>query len=127
MHFLLGASSIAAMPFMTENKPNLRRQWTLSQILADRFWNRWLKEYLPSLTRRTRWFKPTKPIEVGNLVIIVDGTMPRTCWLRGKVVNVYPGKDGNVRVADVNTLFGTYRRSVTKLCILDLTKDGEES
>jgi len=123
-HFLLGSSSLApSNGNATFLGKNLRKQWKLAQTLADQFWMRWIKEYLPTLARRTKWFRPVDPLKVGDIVIIADGSMPRTCWLRGKVEKVYPGSDGQVRVADVKTIFGTYRRSVAKLCILDINVD----
>lgn len=102
-----------------------RSKWKKAQRLADYFWTRWVKEYLPTLARRTKWNKPSKPISVGDLVIIVDDQAPRNTWMQGRVVKVYPGKDGIVRVADVKTdeRPTPYRRSVTKLCILEFSTD----
>ena len=33
---------------------------------------------------------------------------------------LYPGADGCIRVADVKTQSGTFRRPVTKICVLDV-------
>ena len=49
----------------------------------------------------------------------------RITWPKGKVRQVYPGRDGQIRTADVTTSFGTYRRSVSKLAKLDVKKDDE--
>jgi len=35
----------------------------------------------------------------------------------GRVLNIYPGEDGVVRVAEVKTGNGLYTRPVTKLCL----------
>ena len=32
-----------------------RKRWRQVQILSDHFWKRWLHEYLPSLTHRSKW------------------------------------------------------------------------
>ena len=37
-----------------------RKRWRLVQHLANEFWTRWKKEYLPSLQQRQRWTKPTR-------------------------------------------------------------------
>ena len=60
-------------------------------------------------------------MKLGDLVIIVDEQFKRNSWLRGLIVAVHPGRDGIIRVADVKTQSGVYRRPVSKLCILDVT------
>ena len=53
-HFLLGRS-LASAPIreFCDSDLILRKQWRTSQKMADTFWQRWLKEYLPTLTKRT--------------------------------------------------------------------------
>jgi len=119
-HFLIGASSPSSCMVPSGLVP-LRKQWRRAQTLADHFWRRWVREYLPTLTKRTKWFPQQRSININDLVIIADSNLPRGCWPRGKVVATYPGRDGIVRVVDVYTMYGTYRRPVSKLCPLELT------
>lgn len=60
-----------------------------------------------------------------KLVIIVDGSGPKNCWPKGVVVDVMPGKDGQVRKAVVKTNTGTYERPATKLAVLDVKKQDD--
>lgn len=80
-HFLLGTSN-GSKPTCTLDHDGmvLRRSWRTSQVLANRFWKRWLNDYLPEITRRTKWFCNSKPIEIGNIVVIVDSLLPRICF-----------------------------------------------
>ena len=120
-HFLIGSSNGEPAPGkFSDADLCLRQQWRISQRLADMFWQRWVREYLPTLTRRTKWFKQTKPLKIGDLVLIADGNLPRNVWPRGLVVKVFYGPDGKVRVAEVKTQFGVYKRPVAKLCVLDV-------
>ena len=80
-------------------------------------------EYLPTLTRRSKWCEYTKPVAPGNLVLICDPAVSRRDWKRGRVIKVFPGSDGVIRRADVQTSSGILRRPVSKLAVLDL--DGE--
>jgi hypothetical protein len=66
------------------------------------------------------------PIEVGDVVIVVDDLLPRNFWPKGIIEELFPGKDGIVRVVTVRTTTGTYRRPVSKICVLDVKK-GEDS
>nr|XP_012153196.1 PREDICTED: uncharacterized protein LOC105664201 [Megachile rotundata] len=76
-HFLIGASSIK--PLVTRPRDgnlNLRKQWKIAQHLADHFWMRWVKEYLPTLIRRRRWHEEVQPLAVGDLVLVADSQQP---------------------------------------------------
>ena len=48
---------------------------------------------------------------------LFDGTVP-AFWPLAKVTQTYPGKDGLVRVVDVKTSKGIYKRPVTKVAVL---------
>ena len=49
-----------------------RRRWRQVQYLADLFWVRWLKEYVPLLQSRQKWLNPERSLEVGDVVLIAD-------------------------------------------------------
>lgn len=119
-HFLLGMSGNMPIPGMFDDSDLiLRKQWRKSQRFADQFWKRWVREYLPVLTRRTKWHQQTKPIQIGNLVLVADGNLPRNCWPRGIVTSVFPGTDGIVRTVEVRTAtHGKLKRPVVKICAL---------
>lgn len=123
-HFLLGSSNGHKPPGIFPPLPKtLRGNWRYAQQIADGFWRRWIKEYLPMITRRTKWFDDVKPIEVDDQVIIVEEDTPRNTWTRGVVVEATKtGRDGCISRAKVRTTTGTYTRPVTKLAILDIKK-----
>ena len=73
------------------------KRWRQVQYLANIFWHRWIKEYLPSLQERIKWQKPQRNFSVGDLVLLVDESTHRNAWPLGRVLEVYPGNDGRVR------------------------------
>ncbi|XP_049302713.1 uncharacterized protein LOC125775825 [Bactrocera dorsalis] len=120
-HFLLGSSS-GVKPIaepVTENIL-LRRNWQTSQQLASAFWRRWIVEYLPTITKRSKWFTDVKPIEVGDIAYIVDPSNPRNCWPKGKVIQVRKSEDGKVRSATLKTACGIFERPAAKIAVLDV-------
>ncbi|XP_058448836.1 uncharacterized protein LOC131428813 [Malaya genurostris] len=124
-HFLLGSSDGSKpLTLYSENVAVLRHGWELSQVIANRFWKRWLRDYLPEITRRTKWYQKTKPIEVGDIVIIADPDHPRNCWPQGRVIGV-TNRDGQVRRATVQTVKGVYERPAVKLAVLDVRSKAE--
>ncbi|XP_055597416.1 uncharacterized protein LOC129747298 [Uranotaenia lowii] len=124
-HFLLGSSNGSKPPIVFDNTPiTLKRSWTMAQQYADLFWKKWVNEYLPTLTRRTKWFQPVKPIQEGDLVMVVDNNLPRNCWPRGRVIKAVPAHDGQVRRVTVQTLKGLLERPATKVAVLDVGATG---
>lgn len=117
-HFILGSSSGSQWPVNLSDADLVRRcDWRRVLRLADHFWARWLKEYLPTLIPRghnTGRSSGTNVCE-GDVVLIADSTLPRGLWLLGRIVKTFTGADGLVRVADVATKGGTLRRPVRKL------------
>ena len=53
-HFLLGCASAALPSSVYENEPNLRKRYTKAQALANAVWSRWMKDYVPSLHKRSK-------------------------------------------------------------------------
>ncbi|XP_058448629.1 uncharacterized protein LOC131428599 [Malaya genurostris] len=128
-HFLLSSSSGVIQPPRTLGDPKqaCRNEWNLCRVMIDHFWSRWVREYLPTIARRTKWFDEERPIAVGDLVIIVEEKI-RNGWTRGRVVQVVAGRDGRVREAVIQTARGLIRRPVAKLARLDIAvgKTGPE-
>nr|XP_037876960.1 uncharacterized protein LOC119630700 [Bombyx mori] len=120
--FLLPKTEFIDHPFgMFTDHDLLKRTWRESQRLADLIWKRWVKEYLPTLTRRDKWYRDSdRPLAIGDVVVVVDSQLPRNQWPLGKIEQVFPGKDDMVRVAKVRTRHGLYTRPATKLCRLDV-------
>ncbi|XP_061726521.1 uncharacterized protein LOC133532048 [Cydia pomonella] len=115
-HFLLGSS--ANLPIAGEFDDSdlyLRKKWRTAQRLADMYWRRWLKEFLPLLLPRKKWQQDQRPLREGDLVLIVDPDSPRNVWPRGIVKTVFPGRDGRVRVVEVTTQRGVLRRSAARV------------
>lgn len=123
-HFLLGGPGRVPQPgTFTEQDAVSRSSWRAAQRLADVFWLRWVKEYLPELQHRREPHGRGRPVEVNDLVQVVDPNLPRNVWIRGRVVATYPGPDGIVRTVDIRTKGGVLRRPVRKLVILPLPAD----
>ncbi|XP_062703806.1 uncharacterized protein LOC134286238 [Aedes albopictus] len=125
-HFLLGRSSGMQDPLRTpvDLASALRSSYQRSQFLSDAVWQRWLKEYFPTLNKRSKWFTDGKPVQVGDLVYVAEGS--RRTWVRGQVMQVIVGSDGRVRQAIIRTAGGKeLKRPVVKLAVMEVA--GSES
>ena len=100
-----------------------RKQWDYAQRLADEFWSRWIKEFLPSLLPRMKWTSESPPIKIGYVVLICDNLAPRNHWKKGLVKKLIPGSDGRIRRVLLKTQLGELERSVAKIIRLDLASN----
>ena len=97
----------------------IRRRWKQVQYLADQFWVRWIREYLPILQTRNKWQQTRRNFAKGDLVLVEDNPLtPRNNWPIGLVMDVYPANDGTVRQVLVRMRNKLFRRDVRKLCLL---------
>ena len=65
------------------------------------WWRCWSAEYLQSLQEPHKWTKEQKNIETGDVVLISDETMPPSKWQLARVIRLFKGPDGLVRVVDL--------------------------
>ena len=76
---LLVQRTVSALPPGTFVKGDMlsRKKWRQTQILADHFWRRWLKEYVPALQERQKWHRARGNAQAGDLLLVVDQDLPR--------------------------------------------------
>jgi hypothetical protein len=65
-------------------------------------------------------------LKIGDLVLVKDINIKRGNRPMGMITKCYPGNDGVVRVVDVKTMYGEYKRQVVKLMKIDVIKLGIE-
>ena len=103
-----------------------RRRWRHSQILADHFWSRFIRDYLPSLQTRQKWHSSPPALLENAVVMMVDPQLPRALWPIGRVTQVHRSDDGYIRSADVLINGHSYTRPVARLVMLPALPSGED-
>ena len=118
-HFLIGRP-LEALPDPSSSYQSLAllRRWQLCQALVRHFWQRWSSEYLSQLLKFAKWRFPSRNFDVGDIVCLHEDGLVPTKWPLARVVAVYPGSDGLVRVVSVKTAKGVYKCPVTKVAFL---------
>ena len=108
------------MPVRDFTKQDIyRKRWRHVQYLAQEFWRRWVGEYLPTITFRPRDIEDRKEFKVGDMVLVLGGSMVRSRWPLGRIVKTYTSHDGLVRTVDVRTQTGTYKRPISCISFLE--------
>lgn len=116
-HFLI-ESSIASLPEVDVQEIPINRlsRWQHVEQIRQRFWSRWLKEYLTTCQQRIKWKTDnSNQLKVGQLVMMrEDEVMPWT-WTLARVLEVHQGKNEVVRAVTLRTVKGDYKRPIIKL------------
>ncbi|KAJ2951417.1 hypothetical protein O0L34_g13561 [Tuta absoluta] len=120
-HFLIGRSlTCVPHPQINNARVTSLQRFQRIELLKQHFWNRFSNEYILWLQNRTKWRASKGTLEEGTMVIVKDQTIPPLMWLLGRVVRVFPGNDGIVRVADIKTRKGIIRRAFNNICPLPI-------
>ena len=104
-----------------------RETYRYVQRTMNTFWDIWKTQYLQSLIPRKKWQRVERNFAVGDIVLLMDKNLPRGQWKVGKIISVYPGEDDLVRVVQVETDDGEYRRAIHTLCLLEPIKQDTDS
>ena len=118
-HLLLLREGPTLPPGKFDESDQYRKRWKHAQFLANQFWRKWLKLYLPELQRRVKWTKTTENIKPKDLVLIFYQFTPRNLWPLAIVEEVHPGRDNLVRSVKVRTRTGSFVRPITKIVLLE--------
>ena len=118
-HLLLLREGPSPPPGIFLHDDKYRRRWRYVQHLADQFWKRWIREYIPELQKRHKWTDRHRNINLNDLVLICDENTPRSLWPLGIVVDVTQGRDGLVRSVKIRTKSTILVRPITKVVLLE--------
>ncbi|GFT00410.1 integrase catalytic domain-containing protein [Trichonephila clavipes] len=120
-HFLIGRPITAIVePSLLQCESNRLNVWQRITKSVQTIWKRWSLSYLNSLQQRKKWIVNKENLKLGDMVLIREENLPPCKWLLGRVVKIYMGKDKKVRVVDIKTGKGMYKRSINNLSILPI-------
>ena len=125
---LLTLRSEPLMPFGVFAKEDnyCRKRWRQVQYIADQFWKRWSREYLPLLHQRTKWLRAMRDFKPGDIVLMIEDT-PRGCWPLARITAVHRGTDGHVRSVTLKTRTSSTVRPISKICLLETVDSSVDS
>lgn len=121
-HFLIGRP-LNALPEVDISVTTTNRlsRWQLLTKFVQIIWKRWSRDYLSNLQQRSKWQTVKNEVKPGMIVLLREGNLPLCTWVIARIVSVIPGKDGKIRVVEVKTPKGNYKRSISNVCILPIS------
>ena len=126
LHFMVGHMKVTTPLELTEEDTRVHpcHRWRVVQQLLQEIWRRWVRELVPRMNVRTKWVKKGSPVNVGDVLMAMDDTAPRGKWPLGRVISVFPGKDGVVRVVEIKVNGKVKKRAVRCLIPLEVSAVG---
>ena len=78
-HLLTFKSKVVVPPPGSFNRDDVydRKRWRRVQGMTNVFWQRWRQEYVLNLQIRQKWLKSKRNICIGDVMMIIDGDLPR--------------------------------------------------
>ena len=106
-HLLFGRKLYQENPNWESNsdivEPDLPKRIDYVKSLTEHFWQRWPSEYVTSLRECQKSFKAKNQLfpAKNDLVLLYEEKQPRQKWLLGKIVDLIPSQDGQIRGARI--------------------------
>ena len=116
-HFLLGNRNVC-LPYLPcpEEIVDHRKLFQQIQAYENLIWDRFRKQYLPTLNNRQKWRSTSnETLKEGDLVYLIEYSDKRGYYKLGRVTETIDRSDDMIRSAIVQTKDGVYRRPVVKL------------
>ena len=115
-HFLLGQHSLTFPTLRSSENYSHSKRYARAQSYANAIWQRWLKEYVPTLNKRVKWHAPPEnSLKTGDLLWLVETTSPRGHYPLARIMSLNYDKDNTARSANLRTVSGNYTRPLVKL------------
>jgi len=114
-HFIYGTNAVPLPESEAGEKINFNKRWRLVEQITQNLWKRWSTSYVNTLHLRQCWNKSQPNVQIGDLVIVKEDFTPAYHWPLGRVVEVYPGNDGVVKIKMRNR---EGKRSISKIAKL---------
>lgn len=125
-HFLIDEPlTIVPEPNLLQESVSRLTRWQLIRQKVELFWKRWTAECLQRYQAISKWHYPSNDIKEGSLVLVMDERYPPSKWPLARIIKLHPGDDGLTRVVTLRTSISTFKRPITKICILSANPENE--
>ncbi|KMQ84824.1 integrase core domain protein [Lasius niger] len=109
------------------DKSHFAKRLCYRHRLKEELRKRFRIQYLGQLARRSKQKKPTRTVAIGDFVLIGNDLQKRLDWPLAKVEEVFPGKDGHVRIVRLKTAKGELIRPIQRLIPLEVDHSNYET
>lgn len=121
---LIGLNHLEPIDHEVElSRVEMTRRLRYLDRLSGELVRRWKEEYVTTLMHRSKNFFGKNSVAVGDLGYLVTDAKSRALWPLAKVLEVYQGKDGLIRVVKLQVRDAVFVRPIQKFIRLELSGD----
>jgi len=95
-------------------------RWRRVLEIREHIWRRWMTEIVPSWGCRQKWTDRILDIEVGEMVWLIDKKTKFGKFPLARIIEVYPGTDGAIRVVKLQCEEKMFLRPISKIFPLEV-------
>lgn len=117
--FLQEIEEIGVPDLDTVDSKKLQTRYKHCQNIRQQLRNRFRKEYLAELIQKSS--EKGQSVRKGDVVLLELSNQKRLHWPIGKIIKIFPSRDGSARVAEVKTNSGTFVRPLRRLYPLEIS------
>jgi hypothetical protein len=123
--FLQDVDEVGTCDLEAATGQNLRRKYHSMQKLKQDLRSRFRKEYLSLLVQKGKE-KQNRKFKIGEIVLVELENMKRIFWPLGRILELIPGKDKEVRVVKIKTKNGVITRHVQRVFPLEVSSEQDQ-
>jgi hypothetical protein len=121
--FLQNNQSVGVPDLDHLDEVNLTKRYKYQQRLREEMRKRFREEYLGLLILQQSQKKQQRQIRIGDVVLIGCDNKKRLDWPLGRVIEIFPGRDQEVRVVKVKTSSGELIRPIQRVYPLEISQE----
>jgi len=95
-HFLMLRPNFQSTPAYSSYKKSLIENWEDVKEFIGTLWGHFQKFYMSEILHREKWFDMKKKLNVGDIIVTADPTIPNL-WRLGTIIDVHEGSKDQVR------------------------------
>ena len=125
--YIVTNSSTSILP-PTGDGESLKKSWSSTHLLLDKFWDAFKTDYIGSLLKRSKWKTSQTGPKIGQIVLLVDENERRENWRLARVTEIVSSDIAHPRRVILKDSKGTvFDRHVTGLVPLEIESDINET
>lgn len=102
------------LPIVNLEKVSYTERLKYVRCMTVAFWKRWSTEYITTLQQRKKDNLEVPNLKKNDMVLLTDERLAPVQWPLGRIIEVFPGNDGQVRTVRVRTAKGEYNKVAYK-------------
>lgn len=102
------------------NKSHLSKNLRYRQRLKEELRRRFRSQYLGQLFQSNKRKHTSAPFSIGDIVLVANDLQKRLDWPMARIKELFPGKDGHIRVVKLQTPSGELIRPIQRLIPLEM-------